>query len=119
MLFVYGCHGHPFCFFSTISLTPAKWSTMFIPFILFIVHFVHVSIFYVFEKIICSYRKTHYFCTRPTRQPSDGGEFSVVALAWLQWQLKGDQQAAKMFVGKNNLLQKREDWTLEKNKKLK
>ena len=26
-----------------------------------------------------------------------GGEFSVVALAWLNWQLKGDQQAAKMF----------------------
>ena len=52
------------------------------------------------------------------RQPH-GGEFSVVALAWLQWQLKGDQQAAKMFVGKNNLLSKREGWTLEKNKKMK
>ena len=51
-----------------------------------------------------------------------GGEFSVVALAWLQWQLKGDKQAARMFKGKKNLLQQREGWTLEKNdlfKKLK
>ena len=52
------------------------------------------------------------------RQPH-GGEFSVVALAWLQWQLKGDQEAAKMFVGKDNLLSKRKGWTLEKNKKMK
>ena len=52
------------------------------------------------------------------RQPH-GGEFSVVALAWLQWQLKGDNEAAKMFVGKNNLLSQRKDWTLEKNKKMK
>ncbi len=49
------------------------------------------------------------------RQPH-GGEFSVVALAWLDWQLKGDQQAAKMFVGKNCDLSKRKDWTIEKNK---
>lgn len=46
-----------------------------------------------------------------------GGEFSVVALAWLQWQLKGDKEAAKMFKGDDNLLQKRKDWTLEKNEK--
>jgi hypothetical protein len=46
-----------------------------------------------------------------------GGEFSVVALAWLQWQLKGDKKAALMFKGDDNLLQKREGWTLEKNEK--
>ena len=51
------------------------------------------------------------------RQPH-GGEFSVVALAWLDWQLKGDKQAAKMFTGDDNLLSKREKWTLEKNKKM-
>ena len=50
------------------------------------------------------------------RQPH-GGEFSVVALAWLQWQLKGDKQAAKMFKGNDCELSKRKDWTLEKNKK--
>ena len=28
-----------------------------------------------------------------------GGEFAKVATAWLQWQLKGDNEAAKLFVG--------------------
>ena len=46
-----------------------------------------------------------------------GGEFSIVALAWLNWQLKGDKKAAKMFKGTDNELQKREGWTLEKNSK--
>ena len=46
-----------------------------------------------------------------------GGEFSVVALAWLKWQLKGDKDAARMFKGDDNLLQKRKGWTLEKNEK--
>lgn len=52
------------------------------------------------------------------RQPS-GGEFSVVALAWLDWQLKGDKQASRMFSGKQPLLAEREGWTLERNKKMK
>ncbi len=42
-----------------------------------------------------------------------GGEFSVVALAWLNWQLKGDQKAAKLF--KDGELNNRKDWTLETN----
>ena len=50
------------------------------------------------------------------RQPH-GGEFSVVALAWLNWQLKGDQQAAKMFKGADCELSKRDKWTIEKNAK--
>ena len=52
------------------------------------------------------------------RQPH-GGEFTVVALAWLDWQLKGDKQAAKMFQGKDCKLSKREGWTIEKNGKMK
>ena len=48
-----------------------------------------------------------------------GGEFAIVAKAWLDWQLKGDKKAAKMFVGKNNELSQRKDWTLEKNAKAK
>jgi len=32
------------------------------------------------------------------RQPN-GGEFGKAAVAWLKWQLKGDQAARKMFVG--------------------
>ncbi|MBR4921664.1 MAG: alpha/beta hydrolase [Prevotella sp.] len=46
-----------------------------------------------------------------------GGEFSVVALAWLQWQLKGDQTAAKLFKGQDCGLSTREKWTIEKNQK--
>ena len=50
------------------------------------------------------------------RQPY-GGEFTIPALAWLKWQLKGDKEAAKMFIGKKPELLKREKWTLEANKK--
>jgi acetyl esterase/lipase len=52
------------------------------------------------------------------REPH-GGEFTVVALAWLDWQLKGDKQAEKLFKGKKPALLKRKDWTIEKNAKLK
>ena len=52
-----------------------------------------------------------------TYREAHGGEFSVVALAWLNWQLKGDQQAAKMFKGNDCELSKRKDWTIEKNAK--
>ena len=48
-----------------------------------------------------------------------GGEFAVVARTWLDWQLKGDKEAAKMFVGKKSGLSKRQGWTIEKNKKSK
>lgn len=49
-----------------------------------------------------TYRKPH------------GGEFAKVATAWLEWQLRGDKDAAKMFVGKPSGLAKREGWTVEK-----
>ena len=44
-----------------------------------------------------------------------GGEFTVPALAWLQWQLKGDAEAAKLFQGEPCGLSLREGWTVEKN----
>lgn len=44
-----------------------------------------------------------------------GGEFTVPALAWLQWQLKGDTEAAKLFLGADCGLARREGWTIEKN----
>ena len=34
------------------------------------------------------------------REPN-GGEFSGVGVAWLDWQLKGDEQAARMFEGRD------------------
>ena len=50
-----------------------------------------------------------------TYREAHGGEFTVVALAWLDWQLKQDAEAAKMFVGNDCQLPKRKDWTLQKN----
>ena len=52
------------------------------------------------------------------RQPH-GGEFTIPALAWLDWQMKGDKEAAKMFKGKKCGLLKRKGWTLETNSKFK
>ena len=51
------------------------------------------------------------------RQPH-GGEFTVVALNWLNWQLKGDKVAAKLFTGKTPGLAQRKDWTIQTNAKL-
>jgi dienelactone hydrolase len=34
-----------------------------------------------------------------TYNSRNGGEFAGIAVAWLNWQLKGDARAAKMFVG--------------------
>lgn len=48
------------------------------------------------------------------RQPH-GGEFSIPAIAWLNWQLKGDNESAKMFQGINCGLSQRKNWTVEKN----
>ncbi len=48
-----------------------------------------------------------------------GGEYSIVALAWLDWQLKGDKQAAKMFTGKKPGITTREGWTIQKNELMK
>ncbi|MBC6366271.1 alpha/beta hydrolase-fold protein [Algoriphagus sp. AK58] len=42
-----------------------------------------------------------------------GGEFARVATAWYQWQLKGDQEASKLFMGKNPGLAKSEGWVTE------
>jgi hypothetical protein len=43
-----------------------------------------------------------------------GGDFAKVATAWLQWQLKGDPQAAGMFKGKPCGVAKMEGWKVEK-----
>ncbi|MBO7116836.1 MAG: alpha/beta hydrolase [Prevotella sp.] len=50
-----------------------------------------------------------------TYRDAHGGEFTVPALAWLNWQLKGDRKAAKMFIGRKPELLQRKDWTLETN----
>ena len=43
-----------------------------------------------------------------------GGEFAKVATAWLQWQLRGDKEAAKLFVSEPSGLAKKEGWKVEK-----
>lgn len=50
-----------------------------------------------------------------TYREAHGGEFRFPAIAWLNWQLKGDKEAAKMFQGENCGLSQREKWTVEKN----
>ena len=54
-----------------------------------------------------------------TYNQPNGGEFAIVARAWLDWQLKGNQDASKMFVGDSPAILQRKDWTLEKNAKVK
>lgn len=52
-----------------------------------------------------------------TYREAHGGEFRFPAIAWLNWQLKGDKEAAKMFKGADCGLLQRKGWTIEKNKK--
>ncbi|WP_167607971.1 alpha/beta hydrolase family protein [Maribellus sediminis] len=46
------------------------------------------------------------------REPH-GGEFAKVATAWYQWQMKGDKEASKMFVGDDCELCNDPDWKFE------
>jgi hypothetical protein len=43
-----------------------------------------------------------------------GGEFAPVATAWLDWQLKGDKEAGKLFTGDPCGLSKQPGWKVEK-----
>lgn len=45
-----------------------------------------------------------------------GGEFAKVATAWLQWQLRGDKEAARIFVGDPCGLSSIDGWKVEKKK---
>jgi hypothetical protein len=51
-----------------------------------------------------------------TYNQPNGGEFGKVAVAWLQWTLKGDETARKMFSGPSCGLCKDTNWKLEKKK---
>lgn len=42
-----------------------------------------------------------------------GGEFTRVALAWLDWQLKDRRDASTMFLGEDSELNRDADWTVE------
>jgi dienelactone hydrolase len=49
-----------------------------------------------------------------TYNQPNGGEFGKVAVALLEWQLKGDQEAGKMFVGANCGLCQDSKWHVQK-----
>jgi dienelactone hydrolase len=51
-----------------------------------------------------------------TYSQPNGGEFGRVAVAWLKWQLKGDETAGKMFTGESCGLCKDDKWKYEKKK---
>ena len=48
-----------------------------------------------------------------TYQQPHGGEFARVATAWYLWQMKGDQAAAKMFLGEDCGLCNDTNWKFE------
>lgn len=49
-----------------------------------------------------------------TYEQPHGGAFAEVATAWYKWQLKGDQEAGRMFSGDEPLLQQDKNWTIAK-----
>jgi pimeloyl-ACP methyl ester carboxylesterase len=51
-----------------------------------------------------------------TYNQPNGGEFGRVAVAWLQWQLKKDESAGKMFSGSSCGLCTDTEWKFEKKK---
>jgi dienelactone hydrolase len=51
-----------------------------------------------------------------TYSEPNGGKAATAVVAWLNWQLRGDKQAAKSFVGKDCGLCTNRDWKVEKKK---
>lgn len=49
-----------------------------------------------------------------TYREHHGGEFAVVATAWYKWQLKGDEEAGKLFTGNPCGLSESTVWTVDK-----
>jgi len=43
-----------------------------------------------------------------------GGDFAIVSTAWFQWQLKDDEEAARMFLGEPCGVARMEGWKVEK-----
>ena len=44
----------------------------------------------------------------------NGGEYAIVATAWLKWQLQNNTEAGNMFTGEKCGLSQREGWTVDK-----
>jgi len=62
------------------------------------------------DKLPAFYGARHGAGHTATVDHPGGGEWANVASNWLQWQFKGDKQAAKMFVGKDCSLCTNPNW---------
>ena len=51
-----------------------------------------------------------------TYSERNGGEFAGIAVGWLNWQLKGDQQASHLFVGPSCGLCANPHWVVRSKK---
>ena len=51
-----------------------------------------------------------------TYRQANGGKFATVGVSWLDWRLKGDRDAAAMFVGPKCGLCVNPEWTVQKKK---
>jgi hypothetical protein len=51
-----------------------------------------------------------------TYHETDGGAFGKVTLAWLNWQLKGNKESARMFQGDRCSLCADSQWVTRKKK---
>jgi len=67
----------------------------------------HIPVFRAFEKAI-GHGGTYH--------DPDGGAFGRVAIAWLDWQLKGSKEAAKVFQGNQCILCSDPQWVTRKKK---
>jgi dienelactone hydrolase len=67
----------------------------------------HIPVFRAYQKGV-SHGGTYH--------SADGGTFGKVALAWLNWQLKSDKEAAKMFQGDKCSLCADPQWVTRKKK---
>ncbi len=72
--------------------------------------------FNAIDKLPTFYGSRHGAGHTATLYHPGGGEWANVAWNWAQWQLKGDKQAAKMFVGKKCELCTNTNWDVEQKR---
>jgi hypothetical protein len=51
-----------------------------------------------------------------TYSHANGGEFANIAVAWLRWQLKGDKDSSRVFVGRDCKLCTDPNWTTQQKR---
>lgn len=69
-----------------------------------------LATFEAIDKLPAFYGARHNAGHTATVDHPGGGEFANVASNWIRWQLKGDKEAARMFVGDNCSLCTNDNW---------